>query len=78
MVKIKKESEKMKRKCWDCGGFAEETIGIDTDGLTYRYWKCKKCGSKKITREISGFSVGKSSSSSSDSSCPTGTCPVGD
>jgi len=51
MVKIKKENEKMKRKCWDCGGFAEETIGIDPDGLTYRYWKCKKCGSEVLTMD---------------------------
>ena len=61
--------------CKDCGERFDLLIGVTAEKEEL---KCKKCGSKKIVREISGFSVGKSSSSGSDSSCPTGTCPVGD
>ncbi len=40
--------------------------------------KCPVCGSKKVKKKMSGFSVGGSSGSSALSSCPTcstGTCP---
>ncbi len=60
--------------CKDCGEKFDLLIGVTTEKEEL---KCKKCGSKKIVREISGFSVGKSSGSSSDSNCPTGTCPLG-
>jgi hypothetical protein len=51
MNKIKKETEKMKRKCWSCGGFSEEKTGADSDGLSYRYWKCSKCGDEVLTMD---------------------------
>lgn len=58
--------------CKDCDEKFDLLVGVTAEKEEL---KCKKCGSKKIVREISGFSVGKSSSS--DSSCPTGTCPLG-
>ena len=61
--------------CKDCGEKFDLLVGVTAEKEEL---KCKKCGSKNIAKEISGFSVGKSSSFSSDSSCPTGTCPVGD
>ena len=36
---------------------------------------CEKCGSRRMEKLISGFSVG-ASSPSSGGSCPTGTCPL--
>ncbi len=60
--------------CKNCGEKFDLLVGVTVEKEEL---KCKKCGSKKITRQISGFSVGKSSSSSCDFSCPTGTCPLG-
>lgn len=57
--------------CKDCGEKFDLLVGVTVEKEELR---CKKCGSKKITKEISGFSVGKSSSS--DSICSAGTCPM--
>jgi putative FmdB family regulatory protein len=59
--------------CKDCGEKSDLLVGVTEEKEEL---KCKKCGSKNITKEISNFGVGKSSSSSSDSSCPSGTCPL--
>ncbi len=59
--------------CKDCGKKFDLLVGVTAEKEEL---KCEKCGSKNITKEISSFGVGKSSSSSSDSSCPTGTCPL--
>ncbi len=59
--------------CKDCGNKFDLLVGVTAEREEL---KCKKCGSEKIDREISGFSVGKPSSSGSDSSCPIGTCPM--
>lgn len=63
--------------CESCGEKFDLLIGAT---LEKPQLKCKKCGSKKIKRVLSSFSVGSSNdkgSSSSGSSCPTGTCPLG-
>ena len=60
--------------CKNCGEKFDLLVGVT---IEKEELKCKKCGSKKIVKKISGFSVGKSSSCGSDSSCPTGTCPLG-
>lgn len=36
---------------------------------------CKKCGSKNIKKTFAAFGVSISAGKSSNSSCPTGTCP---
>jgi len=51
MVKIKKETKAEERKCWECRAIMEETVGVDPDGLTYRYWKCTKCGDEILTMD---------------------------
>lgn len=62
--------------CKECNEKFDLFIGVSSkdDELV-----CKKCGSKNIQRVFSSFSVGSSSNkdSGSDSSCPTGTCPLG-
>lgn len=64
--------------CKDCGEKFDLLVGVTAEKEEL---KCKKCGSKKIIRQMSGFSVGQSSGSSSDSSsgpsCSPGTCPYG-
>ena len=49
-------------------------------GMTFQKTelKCNKCGSKKIEKIFSSFSVGSSEgkSSSSGETCPTGTCDL--
>lgn len=59
--------------CKNCGEKFDLLVGVTIEKEELR---CKKCGSKKIVRGISSFSVGKSSSCGSDSSCPAGTCPM--
>jgi len=39
------------KKCIECGGFSEEKIGYTPDGLSYKYWKCKKCGDGVLTMD---------------------------
>jgi len=57
-------------KCQKCGhktDFLEKSSGKGKH-------ICEKCGSSKMQKLFSGFSVGQSDKSSS--SCPTGTCPL--
>ena len=63
--------------CKDCGSKFDLLIGVvskDEDRV------CKKCGSKNIKKSIAPFGIntpsGKSDSSLSGPSCPTGTCPT--
>lgn len=61
--------------CKGCGAKFDLLIGVtskDEEKI------CKKCGSKSIEKTFATFGVssGKSSSSSSGPSCPTGTCPT--
>jgi len=60
-------------KCTKCGGVTEflERAGADTKHV------CEKCGSTKMQKLLSAFSVGdgRGSSSSTGSSCPT--CSTG-
>lgn len=37
-----------KTVCWECGGKRVELTDTDPDGVTYRYWKCTKCGDKVL------------------------------
>ena len=57
--------------CKDCGEKFDLLIGVTSKKTEL---KCKKCGSKKIEKTLSSFSVGNSGSSGS--SCPSGTCPT--
>lgn len=62
--------------CKDCGEKFDLflRIGGKDDELV-----CKKCGSKNIQRVFASFGIGSSSDtnmSGSESSCPTGTCPL--
>jgi len=63
--------------CKDCSNKFDLLIGVtskDEERI------CKKCGSKNIEKSITSFGVsissGKSDSSLSGPSCPTGTCPT--
>ncbi|MFW6107480.1 MAG: FmdB family zinc ribbon protein [bacterium] len=58
-------------KCEECGHVTEvlERAGSRADH------KCRKCGSSRMEKLLSAFGVGKGRSSS-DGSCPTGTCPL--
>ncbi|MGM0485208.1 MAG: FmdB family zinc ribbon protein [Planctomycetota bacterium] len=38
--------------------------------------RCEKCGSQETKKVFSKFAVKSGTASSSDSSCPTGTCPL--
>jgi putative FmdB family regulatory protein len=62
--------------CNECGEKFDLLVGVNSQTEEF---KCKKCNSRNIKKTIGTFSVGGSSgkSSSSDSSCPTGTCPLG-
>ena len=60
-------------KCKKCGNEFELLVGISSSKMEQ---KCPKCGSKEIEKLLSSFSVGKSNTSSSSTSCPTGTCPL--
>jgi len=37
---------------------------------------CEKCGSKEVEKLLSTFAAKTGTSSTGDSSCPTGTCPL--
>jgi len=37
---------------------------------------CEKCGSKSVEKMLSTFAAKAGKSSTGDSSCPTGTCPL--
>ena len=63
-------------KCDDCGNRFDLLVGV-TAGETEK--KCTKCGSTKIVKQLSSFSVGHAGSSESECStgtCSTGTCPT--
>jgi putative FmdB family regulatory protein len=60
-------------RCKECGHVTEflEKAGTKAEH------PCEQCGSKKTDRILSAFAVGESGASrSSQSSCPTGTCPL--
>ena len=59
--------------CKNCGEKFDLLVGVTSEKAEL---KCKKCGSKKIEKTFSSFSVGGSEgkSSSSGEICPTGTC----
>lgn len=62
--------------CEDCGETFELLVGMTAQKTEF---KCRRCGSKNIEKTFGTFNMGESSSkkSASDSSCPTGTCPLG-
>lgn len=62
--------------CKDCGEKFDLLVGVTAQKTVL---ECKKCGSEHIERTFGTFSMGASGSkaSSFDSSCPTGTCPLG-
>ena len=62
--------------CNECGEEFDLLVGVTAQ---QEELKCKKCNSKNIKKIFSTFSVsgGSGKSSGSDSSCPTGTCPLG-
>ncbi|MHB8280421.1 MAG: FmdB family zinc ribbon protein [Candidatus Humimicrobiaceae bacterium] len=61
--------------CNDCGEKFDLLTGM-TPGKEEP--ECEKCNSKNIKKLFSPFGIGKSNNetSSSESSCPTGTCPT--
>jgi len=61
--------------CKDCGEKFELLLGV---GTADEEKKCKKCNSKNVEKTISSFNTVSKSSSSSNQSCPTGTCGLGD
>jgi len=61
--------------CKDCGEKFELLIGV---GSADEEIKCKKCNSKNVEKTISSFNTVSKGSSSSNQSCPTGTCNLGD
>jgi len=63
-------------ECKDCGNTFDLLVGVTAKKAEM---KCRKCGSENIEKRFSTFSMGesRSMSSGSDSSCPTGTCPLG-
>ena len=58
-------------KCKECGEVAEYLVFSSDDKV-----ECKKCGSKKMEKQMSGFavSVKGGSGGGSESSCPYGSC----
>lgn len=61
--------------CQNCGEKFDLLLGVNQEKAKL---VCKRCGSKKIKKVLSSFSVGSSGSNTSSSgpSCPTGTCPL--
>jgi putative FmdB family regulatory protein len=59
-------------QCEKCGNPFDLLEGMTAEKVVR---KCPVCGSKKVRKKMSGFSVGGSSGGSGISSCPTGTCP---
>jgi len=62
--------------CKECGENFDLLVGVTAERVEP---KCRKCGSKKVEKTVSSFSVGNSrdNSSAAGLSCPTGTCPIG-
>ena len=62
--------------CNECGEKFDLLVGVTAQ---QKEQKCKKCNSKNIQKSLSSFSIsgGSGKSRGSDSSCPTGTCPLG-
>ncbi|HIJ72290.1 MAG TPA: zinc ribbon domain-containing protein [Planctomycetes bacterium] len=60
-------------KCNKCGHEME----FLEKGNSKKKHVCKKCGGSDMKKLFSGFSVGRSDSTSQGAdSCPTGTCPL--
>ena len=59
-------------QCKECGLVTEVLqLGREPEKVT-----CKKCGSASLEKLLSSFSTSsEGDTGSSDSSCPTGTCP---
>ncbi|MGM0441963.1 MAG: FmdB family zinc ribbon protein [Elusimicrobiota bacterium] len=55
-------------KCSKCEKIFEEIVGVISEEEEL---KCPECGSKEVDKQLSSFSVGKTSETSSVSSCPT-------
>ena len=62
--------------CKECSENFDLLVGVTAESVEL---KCRKCGSNNIEKTVSSFSVGNSTSKSttSEMSCPTGTCPIG-
>ena len=58
--------------CKKCGAKFDLLVGVTSEKVEL---KCKKCGSKKIKKELGSFNIGSSEgkSDSSGGTCPTGT-----
>jgi putative FmdB family regulatory protein len=61
-------------KCKKCGHVTEF---LESSGSKEAH-RCEKCGSTRMEKLLSAFSVasGEGSGTSGSSSCPTGTCPL--
>ena len=60
--------------CQDCGEKFDLLLGVNQEKERL---VCKKCGSKRIKKVLSGFSVGSSTKTTTwGGSCSTGTCPL--
>jgi len=62
-------------QCEECGEPFDLLEGMTAEKVER---KCPACGSKKVKKKMSGFSVGGASGGSDINSCPTcstGTCP---
>ena len=59
-------------QCEKCGHLFDLLEGMTAEKVAR---KCPDCGSKKVRKKMSGFSVGGSSGGGAISSCSTGTCP---
>lgn len=62
--------------CKDCGETFDLLVGVTAQKTEM---KCIKCGGGHIEKTFGTFSMGASGNKtgSYDSSCPTGTCPLG-
>ena len=62
--------------CNECGEKLDLLVGVTAQKEEL---KCKKRNSKNIKKSLGTFSVsgGSGKASGFDSSCPTGTCPLG-
>ena len=58
-------------RCAKCGHAMEV---LENVGASHKH-TCAKCGARQMEKMISTFGVG-STTASSGSSCPTGTCPL--
>jgi hypothetical protein len=39
------------KKCWECKSPMKEFVGIDSHGVSYRYWECTKCKDRVLDME---------------------------